>query len=129
MRKALGSKTGMPTKKGTWGGSYQIDYGKYSSKVSCYTCMNCVDESKSCRKYGIFIPVLGKNTWRGCKHFSLNLDYATEENCDYVKHIKGSGFVQEQIDPKIFINDKNISSNKQKEKKKKKKKKKTKYMN
>lgn len=98
MRKTLGSKAGTPTKKGTWGGSYQIDYGKYSSRVSCYTCVNCVDESKSCSKYGMFIPVLGKNTWKSCPHFLLDLDYADEENCNFVKHMKGSGFVQEEID-------------------------------
>lgn len=96
LRKAIGSKAGIPTKKGTWGGSYQIEVNKHPSTISCYTCTKYVEEGKSCRHYGMFIPVLGKNSWRTCKNFKLDLNYASEDNISYVKKVKGLGFVEEE---------------------------------
>lgn len=96
-KKTLGTKTGQPTKRGTWGGGFQIEKNFKVKKPSCYSCYHCNFDSCSCEVHGVFIPSIGSGMWKNCKDFLLDIGYASKENIELVKRIKGEGFVKQEI--------------------------------
>ena len=45
----------------------------HSERVSCGTCAFYDRSDRSCKKQPVFVPEIGYNYWKYCKHFQLFL--------------------------------------------------------
>ena len=43
-------------------------------RIDCKDCNFYVSDDKSCAKRPLYLPVDGYNSWKTCKHFSLDKD-------------------------------------------------------
>lgn len=94
-KRTIGVASGQPVRKGSWGDRYVIEKNYQNTRVSCYTCKNCVN-GYVCEKQGINIPAIGATTWKTCKYFMLPLKYQNEEFKDKVLSLRGSEYIEKQ---------------------------------
>lgn len=57
----------------------------HSERVSCGTCAFYDRSDRSCKKQPVFVPEIGYNYWKYCKHFHLHSEYASQSNLSFVE--------------------------------------------
>jgi hypothetical protein len=57
----------------------------HSDRVSCGTCAFYDRSDRSCKKQPVFVPEIGYNYWKYCKHFQLDREYASQGNLAFVE--------------------------------------------
>lgn len=84
-------------KPGNWGDWAIIDLPPLEvKKVSCYACVNYIEEDGSCSKTAHIPRIDGKHKWRTCKEFRLSPEYMNYSFKKEVLKMRGAHFFENE---------------------------------